>query len=183
MVSEATDPEEPEADVAVTDHRANTVQRMPSPDGHNSLHRWYRLRNPLRVMIHYIVIVLCRISPSLGLKRWLFRRLGMEVGPGVAWGLESTPDVFWPDHITIERNAIVGYDATILCHEFLGDECRIGEVVIREGAMIGAGAIVLPGVEVGEKAQVAANSLVTEDVPPGETVYGVPASPADDNTQ
>jgi maltose O-acetyltransferase len=41
--------------------------------------------------------------------------------------------------------------------------------------MIGAGAIVLPGVEIGEGAQVAANSLVTEDVEAGATVAGVPA--------
>jgi acetyltransferase-like isoleucine patch superfamily enzyme len=49
--------------------------------------------------------------------------------------------------------------------------------VVGERAMIGAGAIVLPGVHVGDDAQVAANSLVTEDVPPGETVAGVPAEP------
>ena len=42
--------------------------------------------------------------------------------------------------------------------------------------MIGAGAVVLPGVEVGEGARVAANSLVTEDVPPDATVAGVPAT-------
>ena len=42
--------------------------------------------------------------------------------------------------------------------------------------MIGAGAIVLPGVEIGADARVAANSLVVEDVPPGATVAGVPAT-------
>jgi len=47
--------------------------------------------------------------------------------------------------------------------------------VIGERAMVGAGAIVLPGVEVGTGAQVAANSLVTQDVPSGATVAGVPA--------
>jgi len=99
----------------------------------------------------------------------------MTVGTGVAFALESTPDVFWPDRITVEDHAIVGYDATILCHEYLQSEYRVGEVVIGERAMIGAGAIVLPGVEVGTGARVAANSLVTEDVPPGATVAGVPA--------
>jgi acetyltransferase-like isoleucine patch superfamily enzyme len=129
------------------------------------------------------VILVCRVSPSLSLKRWLLRRLGMTVGPGVAWGLESTPDVFWPDHITIRAEALVGYDATILCHEFLQDEYRTGQVVVGERAMIGAGATILPGVHVGADARVAANSLVAEDVPPGATVAGVPAevvSRADD---
>jgi acetyltransferase-like isoleucine patch superfamily enzyme len=132
-------------------------------------------------MVNYAVILLCRVSPSLTLKNYLLRWLGMSVGTGVAWGLESTPDVFWPELITVEDDAIVGYDATLLCHEFLQDEYRTGEVVVGERAMIGAGAIVLPGVTVGADAQVAANSLVTEDVPAGATVAGVPAEPVSED--
>jgi len=143
---------------------------------HNSLHKWYRIRHPVRVAVQYAVVLLCRVSPSLVLKRLLFRAIGMDVGQGVAWGLESTPDVFWPQLITVEDHAVIGYDATILCHEFLVDEYRTGEVVIGERAMIGAGAVVLPGVEIGEGARVAANSLVTQDVPAGTTVAGVPAT-------
>lgn len=158
------------------DSRRNRVTRHPRPGPNNSLHRWYRARNPLRVALNYVVILICRLSPSLRLKRFLFRRLGMSVGAGVAWGLESTPDVFWPELITVEDHAIVGYDATILCHEFLQDEYRTGEVVIGHRAMVGAGAVVLPGVTIGDNAQVAANSLVTEDVPPNATVAGVPAT-------
>ncbi len=156
-------------------HERVTVHR--TPPGGNSLAYWTSARHPLRVAVNYAVVWLVRISPSLRLKRWLMRRIGVTVGQGVSWGLEATPDVFWPDHITVEDDAIVGYDATLLCHEFLQDEYRVGDVVVGEGAMIGAGAIVLPGVTVGEGASVAANSLVTEDVPPGETVAGVPATP------
>jgi maltose O-acetyltransferase len=89
--------------------------------------------------------------------------------------LESTPDVFWPERITVDDDAIIGYDATLLCHEFLQDEYRLGDVVVEEEAMIGAGAVVLPGVTVGEGARVAANSLVADDVPAEATVAGVPA--------
>jgi acetyltransferase-like isoleucine patch superfamily enzyme len=155
--------------------RHERVTAHPTPGAGNSLRGWYRHRNPLRVMVNYAVILVCRVSPSLRLKRWLLRRLGVTVGERVAWGLESTPDVFWPDLITVEDDAVIGYDATLLCHEFLVDEYRTGTVVVGEGAMVGAGAIVLPGVRVGEGARVAANSLVTEDVPPGATVAGVPA--------
>ena len=100
----------------------------------------------------------------------------MNVGPRVAWGLEATPDVFWPELITVEADAIIGYDATILCHAFLQDELRTGPVSVGERAMIGAGTIVLPGVTIGPDARVAANSLVTADVPAGVTVAGVPAT-------
>jgi acetyltransferase-like isoleucine patch superfamily enzyme len=142
---------------------------------------WPETRHPLRVTFNFIVVWIARYSPSLKLKNWLLRRLGADVGVGVAWALTATPDVFWPDLITIEDDAIVGYDATILCHEYLQDEFRTGEVVIGKRAMIGAGAIVLPGVHIGDDAQVAANSLVDRDVPDGATVAGVPADVVDDS--
>jgi len=160
--------------------RYDRVTRHPTAGPYNSIFHWTDARHPLRVMVNYVVILACRVCPSMRLKNWLLRRIGVSVGSGVAWGLESTPDVFWPDLITVEDHAIVGYDATVLCHEFLQDEYRTGEVVVGERAMIGAGAVVLPGVEIGAGAQVAANSLVTEDVPPGATVAGVPATVQDE---
>lgn len=46
---------------------------------------------------------------------------------------------------------------------------------IRKGARIGAGAVLLPGIEVGEDALVAAGSVVTKNVPPRMIVMGTPA--------
>jgi acetyltransferase-like isoleucine patch superfamily enzyme len=148
-----------------------------TPGSGNALRGWWRRHNPLRIAIQYAVVWCVRISPSLRLKRWLLRRLGATVESGVAFALEATPDVFYPDLVTVREDAIVGYRATLLCHEYLQDEYRTGEVVVGERAMIGAGAIVLPGVEIGADAQVGANSVVTRDVPPGVTVAGVPAEP------
>ena len=155
--------------------RGDRLERHATPGPRNSLWSWPDAKSPLTVVRNYVVIVLARVSPSLRLKNWLLRRIGVTVGDGVAWGLESTPDVFWPERITVGDHAIVGYDATLLCHEFLQAEYRLGDVVVGEGAMIGAGAVVLPGVTVGEGARVAANSLVADDVPPNSTVAGVPA--------
>ena len=159
--------------------RHERVTRHPTSGPANSLWNWTDARHPLRVVVNYIAIVLARHSPSLRVKNWLLGGIGVTIGKGVSWGLESTPDVFWPDLITVEDGAIIGYDATLLCHEFLQDEYRTGPVLVGERAMIGAGAVVLPGVEIGEGASVAANSLVTEDVPPGATVAGVPAEVRD----
>ena len=155
--------------------RTDRLDRHATPGPRNSLWSWPDAKSPLAVVRNYVVIVLARVCPSLRLKNWLLGRIGVTVGDGVAWGLESTPDVFWPERITVGDHAIIGYDATLLCHEFLRDEYRLGDVVVEEGAMIGAGAVVLPGVTVGEGAQVAANSLVADDVPPNSTVAGVPA--------
>lgn len=48
-------------------------------------------------------------------------------------------------------------------------------VTVRKGGRIGAGAIILPGVVIGEDALVAAGSLVTRDVPARTIVRGAPA--------
>jgi UDP-2-acetamido-3-amino-2,3-dideoxy-glucuronate N-acetyltransferase len=52
-------------------------------------------------------------------------------------------------------------------------EC--GQIVIEEGASIGAGAIILPGIRVGRFALVGAGAIVTRDVPPHALVAGNPA--------
>lgn len=159
--------------------RHDRLDRHSTPGPRSALWQWPATKHPLRVAVNYVVIVLCRVLPSLRVKNWLYRRLGMTVGTGVGVGLEATPDVFWPERITIEEDAIVGYDATLLAHEYLQDEYRVGEVTIEAAATVGAGAIVLPGVTVGAGATVAANSLVVADVPPEATVAGVPARRVD----
>jgi acetyltransferase-like isoleucine patch superfamily enzyme len=46
---------------------------------------------------------------------------------------------------------------------------------IRRGARVGGGAILLPGIEVGEEAFVGAGAVVLRDVPPHAVVVGNPA--------
>ena len=161
------------------ERRHERLARHPTAGPRNSLWSWPDAKHPLRVVFNYVCIVLARHAPSLRVKNWLLGLAGVTIGTGVSWGLESTPDVFWPELVTVEDDAIVGYDATLLCHEFLQEEYRTGDVRVGERAMIGAGAVVLPGVEIGPDAQIAANSLVAEDVPAGETWAGVPAEPID----
>ena len=57
-------------------------------------------------------------------------------------------------------------------------EKRFGNIkgpTIRRGARVGGGAILCPGVEVGEEAFVGAGAVVTKDVPPRTVVIGNPA--------
>lgn len=48
---------------------------------------------------------------------------------------------------------------------------------VKRGASIGAAAVILPGVTIGENSTIGAGSVVTRDVPAGETWVGNPASP------
>jgi acetyltransferase-like isoleucine patch superfamily enzyme len=49
------------------------------------------------------------------------------------------------------------------------------KIVVEDDAWIGAGAIILPNVRIGEGAIVGAGAVVTEDVPPRAVVAGIPA--------
>ena len=77
---------------------------------------------------------------------------------------------------------------TLIFAEEIGADCSIGQLVsidyidnpderpkIGNRVTVGAGARVLGGVTVGDNVFISANSLVTQDVPAGVTVIGVPA--------
>jgi serine acetyltransferase len=51
----------------------------------------------------------------------------------------------------------------------------VGAVTLRDGCWIGIGSVILPGVTIGLNAVVAANSVVTQDVPDFAVFGGVPA--------
>ena len=142
--------------------------------GKNSLNYWTRFRNPLRVAYNFVLISLSRYAPSLALKRFLLRMTGMKVGRDAAVGLMAMFDVFYPEMIELGENCIVGYNATILAHEFLKNELRIGKTVVGKDSMVGANATVLAGVEIGNGAVVSAASLVDADVPAGSFAKGNP---------
>jgi UDP-2-acetamido-3-amino-2,3-dideoxy-glucuronate N-acetyltransferase len=56
-----------------------------------------------------------------------------------------------------------------------GPEYELEGVILRRACRVGGGAVLLPGVEVGNEAFVAAGAVVTRDVPPRAVVMGVPA--------
>jgi len=141
----------------------------------NSMHGWFRRVGFFRVCFNFIIIILCRYLPSLRMKNFFYRLAGIKVGRGVSVGLMAMMDVFYPRYISIGDNTVIGYNATLLAHEFLVRELRLGPVEIGANVMIGANSTVLAGVKIGDGAVVGAGSLVNRDVPPGALVCGVPA--------
>jgi acetyltransferase-like isoleucine patch superfamily enzyme len=54
---------------------------------------------------------------------------------------------------------------------------RFGRITVHNRVFIGWGAIIMPGVTIGENSIVCAHSLVVQDVPPNTVVWGNPARP------
>jgi acetyltransferase-like isoleucine patch superfamily enzyme len=147
---------------------------LPKHGPLNALQYWPKLVHPLRVVWNFICIYLAKYSPSLTLKVFLYRLTGATIGKNVSVGLAVVFDVFYPHLITIEDNAVIGYNSVILCHEFLVRDARIGPVVIKRDVMVGANSTILAGVTIGEGTEVSAMSLVNKDLPPGVQAGGVP---------
>jgi len=101
------------------------------------------------------------------------------MGSNVSIALDVTMDVFFPQLIEIGDNTIIGYNTTILCHEFLIKEYAIGSVVIGRDVMVGANTTILSGITIADGSVVSAHSLVNSDIE--GFVGGVPARPLDRN--
>jgi acetyltransferase-like isoleucine patch superfamily enzyme len=144
------------------------------------MREWHRIKNPLVVCLNFAIIYSCRFIPSLSIKNALYRATGMTVGKNASVGLMAMFDIFFPELIEIGENSVIGYNATILAHEYLVDEWRSGSVIIGKDVMIGANSTVLAGVEIGDGAIISACSLVNKDVAPGAFVGGVPAREIDE---
>jgi len=141
----------------------------------NSLWQIYKTVSFFKVMKNFIIIQIGRYSPSLRFKNWLYRTfLKMKVGNETAFALMVMPDVMFPEKITVGNNCVIGYNTTILAHEYLIKEYRLGDVTIGDNVLIGANTTILPGVTIGDNAVISAATLVHKNVPAGSFVGGNP---------
>lgn len=151
------------------------TERYPAKGGANSLWHIYKTVPFLKVAKNFAVIQISRYTPFLSVKNFLFRTfLRMEVGEKTSFALMVMPDIMFPERIKVGSNSVIGFNTTILAHEYLIDEYRIGDVVIGENVLIGANSTILPGINIGDNAIVSAATLVNKDIPPGVFAGGNP---------
>jgi serine O-acetyltransferase len=104
----------------------------------------------------------------------------IDIHPGAKIG-----DNFFIDHgfVVIGETAEIGDNVTIYQGATLGGtnptsgEGGKRHPTIEDGAIISLGAAVLGPITVGKRARIAANAVVTKDVPEGATMVGIPARP------
>jgi acetyltransferase-like isoleucine patch superfamily enzyme len=155
--------------------RKARLQVGPAPGPHNALWYWPQLTGGyMRVARNAALIQIARYTPLIPLKNAIYRALGARVGRHASIALMVMLDIFFPQDVMIGDECVIGYNSTILCHEFTRGEWRRGPVVIGREVTIGANCTILPGVVIGDGATVSAMSLVNRDVPPGAFVGGVP---------
>ncbi|NQT55309.1 MAG: serine O-acetyltransferase [Desulfobacteraceae bacterium] len=106
------------------------------------------------------------------INRWL---TGIEIHPGARIGRR-----FFVDHgmgVVIGETAEIGDDVLMYQGVVLGGttlEKKKRHPTLGNNVVVGAGAIVLGAINIGDGARISAGSVVVHDVPPGATVVGVP---------
>jgi len=116
-----------------------------------------------------------------------FAKKGILIGEGTWVSYKAYIDSHSPAKVTIGENCFITRNVIILNHtdtrmggpkniwKEIGGERVFGDVVIGDNVFIGVGAVIMPGVKVGNNSIVGALSVVTKDVPDGKIVAGNPS--------
>src|SRR3954463_12581336 len=109
----------------------------------------------------------------------------IQRGPPIGRRCKIQSHTFICEGVTIEDEVFVGHGVVFINDRYprataegrLQDEAdwSVVPTLVRRGASIGSGAVVMCGVEIGAGALIGAGAVVTRDVPAGTVVAGIPA--------
>ena len=158
------------------DHKSlmNTIKSSSSRRNMSKMQFVFRkIRNILLSRWSYI-------CPLNGLRVKMHRKRGVTIGENVYIGQYTQIDDAYPENVYIEDNVSIVSNVSIVAHtnpypQFKNIvESSVSPVIIKEGAWIADGAIILRGVTIGKNAIVSAGTVVDKDVPDCSLVQGNP---------
>lgn len=164
---------------------SSPVARSPSNDAP------YRLIDDVEfgegvVVYSFANLYGCKIGDNTRVGTFVEIQRGAVVGANCKVQSHS----FICDGVTIEDDVFVGHGVMFINDSRpratteegalqTEEDWTLERTVVRRGASLGSGAILLGGITVGEDALVGAGAVVTRDVPAGVVVVGNPARPLD----
>ena len=127
-----------------------------------------------RIWQFCVVLKGARIGANVNICSHCFIENDVRVGDNVT--IKNGVSLY--DGITLEDDVFVGPNVTFTNDKHPRSKQRPDAflpTLIKRGASIGGGAVILPGLTVGENAIVGAGAVVTKDVPANAIVFGSPA--------
>jgi acetyltransferase-like isoleucine patch superfamily enzyme len=106
-------------------------------------------------------------------RQYYVRVWGMDIGRGAHIARSAKLDLSNPRDVHIGEFTCVAFDAVILTHDFINNVHA--PVVIGANCLIGARAVIMPGVTIGDHSIVGIGSIVMRNVPARSIVMGNPA--------
>lgn len=131
--------------------------------------RWY-ISNALQFIVWSVFGDFLLMTPFAAL---FYRLMGAKLGLNVQINSKFCADL---SLLEIGDNAVIGGHATVIAHALEARGLILKKVRIGRSAIVGLNAIVLPGVEIGERAVIGAGVFVPKDttIPPGTVYVGTP---------
>lgn len=130
----------------------------------------------VRFINQRVFMLLVKLRNSLLVARTDFFRIvyGMDIARDVRISFKARIDKTNPKGLSIGAKTYIAFDAIILSHDF-STRRHGAKTIIGKNCFIGAAAIILPNVTIGDQVIVGAGSVVTKDVPSHCAVAGNPA--------
>jgi len=121
--------------------------------------------------------VLIRESTSIGDNVLVGTNVIIEGNTAIGSKVSIQSNVYIPTNSVIEDFVFIGPNAVLTNDKYplRKEENRLSGPILRKGASIGANSTILPGIEIGEGALVAAGTIVTKHVAPWTLAIGSPA--------
>jgi serine O-acetyltransferase len=156
---------------------ATARRRDPAPRtrteillGYSGLHAIWGYRLTHRLWLNHAYL------PARLVSQFVRFLTGVEIHPGATIGRR-----FFIDHgmgVVIGETAIIGNDVMLYHAVTLGGRTMLHEKrhpTLEDGVVVGAGAIILGAVTIGEHSVVGAHAVVTKDAPAYSRLTGIPA--------
>lgn len=135
------------------------------------------------VRVHaFVNLYGCRIGDETRIGTFVEIQKGVDIGKRckiqshtfICEGVAIEDEVFVGHHVCFINDRVpraTKADGTLQTD----DDWSLERTLVRRGASIGSGAVILSGLEIGERALIGAGAVVTRDVAPGAVVAGNPA--------
>ena len=121
--------------------------------------------------------VLIRENTSIGDNVLIGTNVVIEGNTTIGSSVSIQSNVYIPANSVVEDLVFIGPNAVLTNDKYplRTKRSKLKGPVLRKGASIGANSTILPGIEIGEGAMVAAGTIVTKNVPPWKLAIGAPA--------
>ncbi|MHA1131277.1 MAG: acyltransferase [Candidatus Helarchaeota archaeon] len=140
-----------------------------------TLHKWRKIKNPFTALITNLILEFQRLPIDQTLRQALLRLCGVKIGQNAFIDDSVLFDGWYPELITIDDNTHIRKHTALATHEGMIGAFRKGEIKVGKNVLVGAGGGILPGVTIGDNAEILPFAFVANDIPPNTRVEGIPA--------
>ena len=129
----------------------------------------WMMASALTIAVRFVFMDFMLLTPFCAL---FYRMMGAKLGTNVQINSDRVGDI---PLLEIGDNSVIGGNATLICHLFEKKGLVIKKTKVGKNVIVGLNSIIMPGVEIGDNAVIAAGAIVPKDtkVEANSVYYGI----------